>query len=107
MPDSNPSDADTDPDPDPDPDTDADLDALATKHERNREERLEGIVRWADYVREQPPDVWGPQQNRLVNSQLESARETGLSVEHERRVRAFAAAASEESGDEPESVDES
>jgi hypothetical protein len=95
MPDSNPS----------DDDTDADLDALAAKHGRNREERLEGIRRWAEYVREQPPEVWGPQQNRLVNSQLESARETGLSAEHERRVRAFAAAAAEEFGDESESAD--
>lgn len=69
---------------------------LAAKHERNRQERLEGIVRWVEYVRDNPPEVWGPQQNRLVNSQLESARETGLSAEHERRVRAFAAELSEE-----------
>lgn len=65
-------------------------DPLAEKHERIRRERLEGIVRWVEYIREQPPEVWGPQQNRLVDSQLESARETGLSPEHERRVRAFA-----------------
>lgn len=65
-------------------------DSLAAKHERIRRERLDGIVQWVEYIREQPPDVWGPQQNRLVDSQLESARETGLSAEHERRVRAFA-----------------
>jgi hypothetical protein len=85
LPDSNPSETDAD----------ADLDALAAKHERNRTERLDAVLRWVEYVREQPPEVWGSQQNRLVNAQLESARETGLSVEHERRVRAFAAAASE------------
>jgi len=68
-------------------------DRLAAKHERNRRERLAGIKRWAEYVRDQPPEVWGPQQNRLVNTQLESAREADLSPEHERRVRAFAEAA--------------
>lgn len=34
--------------------------------------------------------MWRPQQNRLVESQLESARQTGLSAEHERELRAFA-----------------
>ena len=65
-------------------------DQLAAKHERIRRERLDGIVRWVEYIREQPPEVWGPQQNRLVDTQLESARQTGLSAEHERRIRAFA-----------------
>lgn len=65
-------------------------DRLDAKHEQNDRERLEGIRRWVEYIREQPPDVWGPQQNRLVDEQLKSARETGLSAEHERRVRAFA-----------------
>lgn len=70
---------------------------LDDKHEQNRQERLAGIKRWVEYVREQPPEVWGAQQNRLVNSQLESARATGLSAEHEQRVRTFAASAREES----------
>lgn len=76
----------------------SDLDA---KHERNRQERLAGVVRWVEYVREQPPAVWGPQQNAVVDSQLESARETGLSSDHVRRVREGAAALAEEaSGDD-------
>jgi hypothetical protein len=82
MPDSNPS--------------DRDREALAAKHERNREQRLEGVKRWVEYIREQPPEVWGAEQNRLIDSQLESARETGLSADHEQRVRAFATAATAE-----------
>lgn len=64
------------------------LDALAEKHERNRERRIQAVERWVEYIEEHPPEVWGPQQNRLVNSQLESARETGLDAEHYRRVEA-------------------
>lgn len=81
MPDSNPS------------------DALADKRERNLQERLDGIRRWAEYIREQPPEVWGAQQNRLVNSQLEGARETDRSPGEERRIRAFAEAAAEDTDD--------
>ncbi|WP_158059316.1 hypothetical protein [Halorussus halophilus] len=47
---------------------------LEQKHADNRQERLEFIKEWADYVRTHPDDVWGPQVNKLVNSQLESAR---------------------------------
>ena len=60
-----------------------DLDA---KHERNREQRVSGIKRWVEYIKTHSPDEWGEQQNRLVNSQLESARQSALSVEHRRRV---------------------
>lgn len=70
---------------------------LAEKHERDRRERLEGVKRWVAYIRDQPPEVWGDQQNRLVNTQLKSARETGLSPKHEQRVRAFGEAAQDES----------
>lgn len=61
-------------------------DALAAKHERNREQRVEAVKRWVEYIREHPAEDWGGQQNRLVNSQIESARESGLDVEHRRRV---------------------
>ncbi|QSG01738.1 hypothetical protein [Natranaeroarchaeum sulfidigenes] len=67
--------------------TDSDLrDQLDEKHERNRELRLDAIHRWVEFIEEQPPEVWGPQQNRLVNSQLQSARESGLDAEHYRRI---------------------
>lgn len=61
-------------------------DALAVKHEQNREQRVEAVKRWVEYIREHPAEEWGEQQNRLVNSQLESARESGLDVEHRRQV---------------------
>lgn len=74
-------------------------DRLAAKHEHNRQERLDGVKRWVEYIREQPPEVWGREQNRLVNTQLESARETNLSAEHEQRIREFAASASSATSD--------
>lgn len=71
--------------------TDSDPDdPLADRREQNRREGLAAVERWAEYIRTNPPEVWGPQQNRLVESQLESARRTGLSPAHEREVRAFA-----------------
>ena len=76
------------------------FDRLASKQEQNREDRLEGIRRWVEYIQEQPPEEWGAQQNRLINTQLESAREAGLPVDHEQRVRSFAASASEGQSDE-------
>jgi hypothetical protein len=71
------------------PDSDPDLDALAAKHEANREARLDAVERWVKYIRHEPPEVWGPQQNELIEAQLRSARETGLSVEHRQFVQAF------------------
>ena len=61
-------------------------DALAAKHERNREQRVQAVKRWVEYIREHPAEEWGEQQNRLVNSQIESARASGLDVEHRRLV---------------------
>ena len=68
--------------------TDSDLrDRLDDKHERNQELRLDAIRRWVEFIEEHPPEVWGPHQNKLVESQLQSARESGLDAEHYRRVR--------------------
>lgn len=61
-------------------------DALDRKHDRNREQRIQGIKRWVEYIREHDPDAWGAQQNRLVDSQLESARQSDIDAEHRRRV---------------------
>lgn len=60
--------------------------ALAAKRERNRAERIERVKRWVEYIESTPVEVWGPQQNEIVNSQLEAARNSGLSAEHYRRV---------------------
>lgn len=62
------------------------LEELRAKHERNREQRLEAVKDWARYVREQPVEVWGPQQNALVDSQIESARASDIDIEHRLRV---------------------
>jgi len=77
------------------------LDALDAKHEQNRQERLEAVERWVEYIETHPPEVWGPQQNAIVNAQIEAAQQADHSVEHEQRVRAFAreAGAADESGD--------
>lgn len=75
-------------------------DALAAKHEEQRARRLKAIIRWVEYIRETPAETWGPQQNAVVNAQLQSARATGLSAEHYRRIRRSA-----DSPERDESVD--
>lgn len=62
-------------------------DALARKHERMDQQRLDAIDRWIAYIRENPPEVWGEQQNALVNAQLESARHAELDAAYLRRIR--------------------
>jgi hypothetical protein len=66
--------------------TDSD-DQLADKHERNRAQRIEEIERWAEYIRDNPPEVWGEQLNTLIESQIEAARKSGVSAEQRERVR--------------------
>lgn len=67
-------------------------DGLAGKPVSLDQERLEAVERWLEYLRTEPPEVWGPQQNAIVNSQLESARATGYDIERERWAEAFATA---------------
>ncbi|MFD1687471.1 hypothetical protein [Halobellus litoreus] len=42
---------------------------------RNTEQRRAMIKRWAEYVRTHEDEEWSRQQNRLINSQLQSANE--------------------------------
>lgn len=59
--------------------TDSDqLEELRAEHQRNREQRLEAVKAWAQYVREQPVEVWGPQQNRIIDSHLKTARNAAI-----------------------------
>ena len=44
-------------------------------HRRNTEQRREMIKRWAEYVRTHNDSEWSRQQNRLIDSQLQSANE--------------------------------
>jgi len=68
-----------------------------------RPPRYEQVIRWAEYIKEQPPEVWGPQQNAVVNGQIESAQAVDVSVEDKKRIREFAEAEiNEERGSEIE-----
>lgn len=78
-------------------------DDLDAKHERDREQRIEAVKRWVDYIRSEPPETWGPQQNAVVDGQLDSARSAGTSAAHRRHVRAVAAEILEGRDDEEDS----
>ena len=69
-----------------------------------RSPRYEQVFRWAEYIEEHPPEVWGPQQNAVVNGQLESAQAVDVSAEEKVRIRAFAdeVLRAEREGDENE-----
>ncbi|TKX85360.1 hypothetical protein EXE43_14055 [Halorubrum sp. SS5] len=55
-----------------------------------RPPRYEQVIRWAEYIKTQPPEVWGPQQNAVVNGQIESAQAVDVSAEEKRAIREFA-----------------
>ena len=59
---------------------------LAAKHERNRELRIDAIKRWVEYIESEPPETWGPQQNAVVNDQLDAAQSVGTSAAHRKYV---------------------
>lgn len=44
----------------------------------NREERMNFVEYWADYVRTHPSKDWSRQQNIIINSQIQSARSVKL-----------------------------
>jgi len=71
---------------------------LEAKHERNRQQRISSIKRWVEFIKTHDSDEWGDQQNRLINSQLESARQSDIDVEHRRRVERAGREYSESSG---------
>ena len=61
-----------------------------TDDDAERPPRYEQVIRWVEYINEHPPDVWGPQQNAVVNGQIESAQAVDVSAEDRERIRAFA-----------------
>ena len=75
--------------------------ALDEKHERNREQRIAAIKRWVEYIEAEPPEVWGPQQNAVVDDQLEAAQSVGTSPAHHEHVKAVAADIAAVTDDEP------
>ncbi len=60
---------------------------LEAKHERNREQRIEAIKRWVEYIKSEPPEAWGPQQNAVVNDQLDAAQSVQTSTAHQQHVK--------------------
>jgi hypothetical protein len=64
---------------------------LDAKHERTREHRIEGIKRWVEYIKSEPPETWGPQQNAVVNDQLDAAQSVHTSATHQQHVKDVAA----------------
>jgi hypothetical protein len=65
-------------------------DPLDAKHEQNRQQRLEAVKRWVEYIESEPPERWGPQQNTVVNDQLEAAQCVQTSAAHYQRVKDLA-----------------
>lgn len=49
--------------------------AFEDDQRRNTEQRRAMIKRWAEYVRTHDDSKWSRQQNRLIDSQLQSANE--------------------------------
>jgi len=79
-------------------------DKLDSKHDRDRQQRIEGIKRWVEYIKSEPPEKWGPQQNAVVNDQLEAAQNVRTSAAHQQQVEDIAAdiiAAREDSNQKP------
>lgn len=64
--------------------------------------RFEQVVRWAEYVSDTPAAVWGPQQNAVVDGQIESARAVDVSAVERRRIRGFADAELRRADDDPD-----
>ncbi|MBP1987537.1 hypothetical protein [Halolamina salifodinae] len=74
-------------------------DDLREKHERNREQRIGAVKRWVAYIKSEPPEKWGPQQNAVVNDQLESAQNVQTSAAHKQYVQDVAAEIAEGADD--------
>lgn len=62
-------------------------DHLDAKHEQNREQRIEAVKRWVEYIKSEPPEKWGPQQNTIVNDQLEAAQSVQISAAHRQHLK--------------------
>lgn len=77
-------------------------DSLEEKQRHNRKQRIEAVKRWVAYIQSEPPEVWGPQQNAIVESQLDAAQSAELSADHKQRVSDVAQEILDEKSDESE-----
>ena len=66
-------------------------DHLDAKHDRDREQRIAAIKRWVAYIQFEAPEVWGPQQNAVVDGQLSAAQHVATSAAHQQHVADVAA----------------
>ena len=86
-------------------------DHLDAKHDRDREQRIAAVKRWVAYIQSEPPEVWGPQQNAVVDGQLSAAQHVATSAAHQQHVAAVAAeiraARENNAAGEPTSPDDS
>lgn len=62
----------------------------ASDGDPERPPRYEQVVRWVEYIEANPPAVWGPQQNAVVDGQIESAQAVDVSADDRDRIRRFA-----------------
>ena len=46
----------------------------------NKEDRINFVDYWADFVKKNPDKVWSKQQNILINSQIKNARNSKISI---------------------------
>lgn len=69
-------------------------DSNAGEHRRDaqtrNERRLRGIKRWVEHIQETPPEQWGPEQNAVVNAQVDAARSSELDAEHYEEIERLA-----------------
>lgn len=78
---------------------------LDAKRDRDREQRIEGVKRWVEYIRSEPAETWGPQLNAVVDDQLDAAQSVRTSASHRIHVKDVAEeiiAERDGSGDDPE-----
>jgi len=61
-------------------------DSLDAKHERNREQRIAAVKRWVEYIKAEPPEKWGAQQNAVVDDQIAAAQSVQTSAAHRQHV---------------------
>jgi len=53
----------------------------------NREERLNFVKYWAEYVRTHPDKEWSRQQNVLINSLMKNAKNSKLSSKEYLKIK--------------------
>lgn len=53
----------------------------------NKEERMNFVVYWAKYVKNNPDEIWSRQQKMLIDAQIANARNCKLSAEEYLKIK--------------------